>query len=256
MGQPILKALIAEKIVPLSSLTVVSRSSVNSQKIKPGYPAIKFYSNVEQLDSPDYIIIAVKPQDFPSLAISLRDKLVKNTVVVSVMAGISIAKIQKALGVKKVVRVMPNLAIELQQAVIACVYDTAVITTEQKFIKRIFAPQGLFLEVADEKKINQITALAGSGPAYVAFFMSSLEESARRFGFPKELAEKIVWQTFFGTIDYLNYSKLTPSELIVKVKSKGGTTEAALDIFKSKKINQSLQQAFLAAFNRSVKLSK
>ncbi len=256
MGLPIAKTIIAEQVISPKSLTLINRDLGKLKKIKKLAPQIQIFSSVIGMSQSDFIILAVKPQDFVELSVELKKKVSRETVVLSVMAGISIAKIKKILGVKKVVRLMPNLAIEFKQAVLGCFYDSSVSLKEKKLIKKIFSKQGLFLELSEEKKINQITALAGSGPAYVAFLMMALEEAAKKFGFSKEISEQIVWQTFAGTIEFIKSQKITPSQLIAKVKSKGGTTEAALNVFEAKKINHSLQLAFQAALKRSNELSK
>ncbi|MEX0598568.1 MAG: pyrroline-5-carboxylate reductase [Candidatus Paceibacterota bacterium] len=255
MGLPIAQAIINSKVIAAANLTLVNRDLKCLKKLKKNNPKIQISSLVEIINSPDYLIIAVKPQDFPELALSLKSQLKKTTTVISIMAGTSVAKIKKLLGVSKVVRLMPNLPIAQQAGVIGCFYNSEIVALNKKFIKKLFASQGLFLELKQENQINQVTAIAGSGPAYVAYFMNELEAAAKKFGFSDEIAEQIVRQTFLGTISYLIDQKIKPRELIAQVKSKGGTTEAALRVFQDKQIGQSLQEAYQKAFQRCVELS-
>ena len=150
---------------------------------------------------------------------------------------------------------MPNLAIQQKEAVIGCFYNKELRAKEKRFIKNIFAPLGLFVEVKRENQLNMITALAGSGPAYFAFLIDAMQETAEQFGFDSKTAYQIIKQTFLGTAVHYKEQKISPTDLISKVKSKGGTTEAALNILAEHEVKKSFQVAFKKAYERSKQLS-
>lgn len=176
------------------------------------------------LKTADVVIFAVKPQDFnacvDSININLSQKLI-----ISIMAGVTIEKIRKKTGALKIIRSMPNLPLQVGAGLTAWIATKTI--KEKTLIRKIFGCFGKEFEVNKENKLNLITALSGSGPAYFFYFCELLEKNARKMGFNKNEAKLISETTFLGAAELLKKTGCSAEELRRAVTSKGGTTEAA-----------------------------
>ncbi len=204
----------------------------------------------------DLIILAVKPQDALLLFKKIKSLIIPQQVVMSIMAGISIDTIRKALGITKIIRVMPNLPAQIGMGMSAFTTTEELTRMELVIIQNLLNTTGKTIYVENENLINAATAVSGSGPAYVYFFMEAMIQSALQFGFSSAEAELLVSQTFKGALDIYNSENLSCKEWIQKVASKGGTTEAALTIFKEKDLFQSIKDGVLAANNKAIELGQ
>lgn len=202
----------------------------------------------------DIIILAVKPQNFDELAPAIKPYLNAEQVVLSIMAGIPIAQMQAKLGVDKIVRSMPNLPAQIGMGFTVFTCVAGLDRKELFIVQNLLNTTGKSLYVDDESKIDAATAVSGSGPAYVYFFMQSMINTAIAMGFTKAEAELMVAQTFMGAVHLHNRNHLTCSQWIDRVASKGGTTEAALAQFDSQHTEDSIAQALNAAHQRAIAL--
>lgn len=201
----------------------------------------------------DIVILAIKPQSFfnwPAMP-SLAGKLV-----ISVMAGVSMDKLNKMTKSDKIVRAMPNLGAQVGQGVIGWLASNKVGREDKGLIRRIIASLGMDIELDDEDKINAITALSGSGPAYFYYFCELLTDKAVKMGFSQEQARQIAEQTFIGSAKLLERESKSGRELRQAVTSKGGTTRAALEILMKEKFKGILFKAVDAAYKQAQKLNK
>ena len=203
----------------------------------------------------DLFILAVKPQDFEDFCSSIKTNLNKK-IAVSIMTGMSINKISRGHKVKKVVRVMPNLPLKVGKAISGWKASKNVTVKEKFFVKKILAVFGEQIEVNNEEKLNMITALSGSGPAYFYYLAEVLESKALDFGFNKKDAEKIAKNTLVGSAKLLESVNLSAKTLREKVTSKGGTTEAALKSLGKDNFPKIFKKALDAANNKAKELNK
>ncbi len=169
----------------------------------------------------DIVIVAVKPQDFPDLNLNL-----KNELLISIMAGVSLKKLAEQTGAKKIVRSMPNLALRVGAGFTGWISKNAA--GEKKLVKEIFSMFGEEVELKNEDSINAITALSANGPAYFFYICELMAEQALEFGFSKKDAEKIAANTLVGAAELVKNKNESFSDLRRAVTSKKGTTEAAL----------------------------
>jgi pyrroline-5-carboxylate reductase len=204
----------------------------------------------------DLIVVSVKPQDFSLMAQSLKPWLVPNQIVLSIMAGISLDGIQGALGLKKIMRAMPNLPAQVGQGMTVFTASEAVSSREVLQAQNLLNTTGKTLYVEKEALLDAATAISGSGPAFVFYLMQSMIESGRNMGFSEAEAQLLVTQTYLGSLDLLTRNSHTCSEWIRRVSSKGGTTEAGIASFESNHLQQSLQIGLEATRERAVALSK
>jgi len=154
------------------------------------------------------------------------------------------------------VRAMPNLPAQVGMGLTVFTCAAALDKKELFIIQNLLNATGKSIYVEDENLINAATAISGSGPAYVYYFMQSMIEKAEAMGFSKSAAELMVNQTFMGAVHLHNQYDLTCAEWINRVASKGGTTEAALKSFNSDHLNQSIQYGLQKALERAEELGK
>ena len=202
----------------------------------------------------DIIILSVKPQDFSKLAAIISPYLKQNQMVLSVMAGVTMAAIEKELGCSKIVRSMPNIPTQIGKGMTVFSASSAIDRKELFIIQNLINTTGKSIYVENEKLIDAATAISGSGPAYVFYFMNSMIKAATALGFSDSEAELLVNQTFMGSVDLQNSSALSNENWIKKVASKGGTTEQALQVFNQNAVEEAIINAVRAANNRALEL--
>ena len=204
----------------------------------------------------DIIILAVKPQDIEEVLKELRKVIKNDQFVISIAAGITTNFIETSLGKKiPVVRTMPNMPALISQGITAVAAGRYAQKADIDLTCKIFDTLGKTV-VVEEELIDAITAVSGSGPAYVFLFMECMIKAAESLGLKKELAADLVKTTFAGSVNLLLKKNIEPEELRMKVTSKGGTTQAALDVFMNKKIDEIIRKALVAAKKRAQTLSR
>ncbi|MBI4335177.1 MAG: pyrroline-5-carboxylate reductase, partial [Candidatus Omnitrophica bacterium] len=212
------------------------------------------------VENADTVILAVKPQDFDCVLSELKDARRPN-LIISVAAGITTGYVERILDNVKVIRAMPNLAAKIGRGMTGlCAGKSA--GGDLDWSEDLFYALGEVLAV-EEKMMSAVTAVSGSGPAYVCFFLrkgygkrqflAEFTKAAEGAGFKKREAVLLADTTFAGTVSFLKRTRTSPDELMKQVASKGGTTEAALAILEG---GGSLGEAVLAAKNRADELSK
>lgn len=204
----------------------------------------------------DVVFIVVKPYHSDALFQTIKKWVRPEQIFVSLMAGVTIATIQSGLGSQRVIRTMPNLPAQVGKGVTSYTGSSAISESEYQEIHQLLATTGIALRVNDEKEIDATTGISGSGPAYVFYFIQAMIDAAEKMGFPPAIARDIVTQTFDGAIDLFKNDEITAQEWMNRVASKGGTTEAALQSLDQQNVNQSIQKAAFAAFNRAQELGK
>lgn len=214
--------------------------------------------NAEAVLDADVVVLAVKPQILPTVVPALAEHLQHcQPLVISVAAGVQEASLNRWLGGNAaVVRCMPNTP-ALVQAGATGLYANALVSTEQRSIaESILRAVGIALWFDEEAKLDTVTAVSGSGPAYFFLVMEAMQAAAEQQGLSREDAHLLVVQTALGAARLALESDDQPAELRQKVTSKGGTTEAALGVLNEGGLQELFAQALLAAEQRSQELAK
>lgn len=234
------------------------------------HAGINFAQDIKDLFSKsDIIILAVKPQDFDHLLREIRN-LAVNKLIISIAAGISTKHIEKAVSGARVIRVMPNIGAKISESV-TCLCKGAFSTDEDlELARELFSFLGSVRSI-DENMMDAATAISGSGPAYVFYFLENseldpeniseharrdmmrrLEKAAEELGFSNEDAAFLAANTVNSSVNLIRKTKISAQELRKQVTSKGGTTEAALAVLSK---GGSWDEAAQAAWARSKELS-
>lgn len=215
------------------------------------------YEKIEDcLPNADIVFIAVKPYHCEELFEELKPYVNKQQIFVSLMAGISIGKIQNLLGIDKVVRTMPNLPAKVGKGVTSFTESKEVSRVELLMIRNLLDTTGESIHVKNEDFINKSTGISGSGPAYIFYFMQSMLEAATKMGFSDNDSKVLVSNTFEGAVKLFKDSNLSPETWMDRVASKGGTTRAALDSMDDNNVKELIKEAAYAAFNRATELGE
>ncbi|HYD19130.1 MAG TPA: pyrroline-5-carboxylate reductase [Patescibacteria group bacterium] len=217
------------------------------------------FSKIPANFKPGVIVIAVKPQVLPDMAKHYKNYAAKGALVISIAAGKPVSFFEKELGKKAaIVRSMPNTPASIGEG-ITVVYANRNVTKAQKAqAEQLLSAVGDVLWVADEKLLNPVTALSGSGPAYVFLLIEALTAAGVKIGLDPKMAEKLARQTVIGSAALAREEKTLPaSKLRENVTSPGGTTAAALDVLmKDAALQKLFEKALTAASKRAEELSK
>jgi pyrroline-5-carboxylate reductase len=201
----------------------------------------------------EVLVLAVKPQDLRGAVEGLSG--LDQKLVISIAAGVRVDALSRWLhGHRKLVRCMPNTP-ALIGAGIAALYALPEVSGEERGkAETILRAVGEVVWVDDERLLDPVTAVSGSGPAYVFWFIEQLAASAQKLGLPKDTALKLALQTVLGAAKLAAQSDKSPAELRKQVTSKGGTTEAALKVFEQEKLAERMMKALEAASRRGAAL--
>lgn len=206
--------------------------------------------NVDAVHSADVVILAVKPTDISQLCQEIAGRLRDHALVISLAAGVRLQTISEALSSAAVVRVMPNLLAAIGESMSGW-YAMPTVTPEQKKIVRVILQAiGRELEVEREELLDHVTAISGSGPAYVWKFMESMIAAGVKIGLSVEQSKTLTSQTFLGAAKMAALATDEVSALRQRVTSKGGTTEEALRVFEKKGFDSMIEEAVAAAYTR------
>lgn len=211
-------------------------------------------NNIDLVRRSDIIIIAVKPQHIIKVLKEIAP-YVGSKLVISIAAGVKIVSIEKVLRKSRVLRVMPNMPAIVGQGISAIARGRLAKKKDVDIAKRIFSSVGDVVGVK-ESSMDAVTALSGSGPAYYFLFTDILERAGRSLGLKKDLARQLAMATFIGASVSASATKISMQDFVKKVASKGGTTEAALRVFKQKGLDRIVKKALRAAYVRSCSLSR
>jgi len=217
-------------------------------------------SNIEAVKKSDYVFLAVKPQVLPQVLAEIADT-VKTRInegsppaLVSMAAGWSIEKLKKAVSAKApVVRIMPNTPALIGRGMIALAASPEVQETQIIDLEHFLAGAGI-IDKIDEKLMDAVTALSGSGPAFVYLFIEALADGGVRSGLPRDKALNYAAQTVIGAAAMVQETKKHPGELKDMVTSPGGTTIAGLTVLEDKAFRGTVIKAVETAWKRAVEL--
>ncbi len=203
------------------------------------------------------ILLAVKPQQFPDLMETLKPWVTKQHLLISIAAGIDTIFIQKKIGFPlRIIRVMPNMPALIGLGASVFYANRQATKSDRKIILKIFSSIGIAFEVKNEKLLDIVTALSGSGPAFAYLFIDSLVQAAVKKGLEPKLALKLASQTVKGAAGMIQDRGESPAELIAQVTSKGGTTLAGLKVLQKKKLGAIVEGCLTAAVRRAEGLRK
>jgi pyrroline-5-carboxylate reductase len=251
MGEALIKGCLSNS--PNIKLSFLEVDTPRADYISDTYKIQKL-SNYSAINNSSILIIAVKPQTIPKIIQELSNFLSENILIVSIVAGISIAYYQKYFFTQKIIRVMPNTPCLINKGVSVISTCNKCKQNDINQISKIFSYTGkVFL--MDEAKINAVTALSGSGPAYFYHLADTFAKQSLELGLKYHEALSLITNTMLGSAEMILLEKYSVEELIKQVKSPGGTTEAGLKELQTTELDQIINKSLIAAYSRANELN-
>ncbi|MBF0236603.1 MAG: pyrroline-5-carboxylate reductase [SAR324 cluster bacterium] len=256
MGSAMTRAFFRNKLVQSADVCFVEPDAEKRAALAEEFGCQTLDSCSERLREYDFILLAVKPQIAIKVMQTLKSGMDSKQVVMSIMAGVSIKTISEILNPARVVRVMPNTPSQIGEGMSAYYAESSILPEEKQTIAQLLEACGKCIEVPDESWMDAVTAVSGSGPAYLFYLAEQMVSAALAFGFNETDAFTMVAQTLKGAVLLWENSGISPQILRKQVTSPGGTTEAALNVFEARNVGPSIQQGIQRACERSRELSR
>ena len=261
MGSSLLKGIVKSDNFD-GTLDVIEPAVQDSLKEEFKKSKVNFYSDIKENEDTinyDLIIVATKPNIYEEIFNGLKNNLIINdkTLIVSILAGIRINKIEEIVGSVPIIRAMPNIAASVLEGMTALIGNKKITSKDILNINLIFELIGERIWLENEIQMDSFTAISGSGPAYFFFFTECLKNIAIEEGFTEDVANKISKQIIIGSGKLVKDSGIDPKELRENVTSPNGTTEAGLKTLLGNKTGllDKLRRAILEAKKRSKEIS-
>jgi pyrroline-5-carboxylate reductase len=256
MARSLIGGLIANGF-DAGNIHVADTNTESLQALSARYPVRTFNDNIEAITGADVIIIAVKPQQLQQAVRQLSSHWSAGTLLISIAAGIRLDAIARWLAHDNaaIVRAMPNTPALVQAAATALCANTHVDREQHELAESILRAVGLTLWVADEKQMDAVTALSGSGPAYFFLVMEAMQAAGTTLGLPEDTARLLALETAFGAAKMALESNESAGVLRQQVTSPGGTTERALNELEQGDLRGLFSRALTAAAQRADELA-
>lgn len=253
MAEAMVAGIIKNQVVAAGDVCVTDISEERLTRFLMEYDVSTSDDNAFAVAQADVVVLAVKPQVFPEVWPEIEAVLKPDTLVVSIMAGVPSAKIAGGKPIR-VVRVMPNTPSLVGEGATGIAAGEFATEEDLQAAEKLMGAGGVVVIVREEE-MDAVTALSGSGPAYVFYLLESMLETADQMGLEKDIARELALATVIGAAKLMQETGEEASVLRKKVTSKGGTTVAAINAMEERGVKESIVAAMLAAQARSKELA-
>jgi len=258
MAEAMIAGLIRQKVINPGALIASGPRAERGEELHTRYSIETVTDNLAAARMADVVVLSVKPQRLDTVLSNLRGAIQPQALVLSIVAGASIAKIAGILEHDAIVRSMPNVPAQIGEGITVWTASPAVTNEQREMARQILSAFGQEIFMEEEYYLNMATALSGTGPAYVFLFMEAMVDAGVHLGFPRRVAEQLVAQTVRGSVDF--YTKSGGSAHLAylrnQVTSPGGTSAAALYYLEKAGFRTAISRAVWAAYERSRELGK
>ena len=258
MGEAIIAGLIHQGLSRPADLFIADPRAARVQELHEKYGVQPFTDNNKAIAGADVIVLSVKPQMLSKVMQGLKDTIPADVLVLSIIAGAKVSKISKGLEHLAIVRSMPNTPAQISQGITAWFAAPAVSDAQKEIAKDILGALGKQVAVDDESYLDMVTAVSGSGPAYVFLFMEAMIDAGVQLGLARQASEQLVIETIKGSVAYYEAQKGQThlAALRNQVTSPGGTTAQGIYYLEKAGFRSGISRAIWAAYQRSVELGK
>jgi pyrroline-5-carboxylate reductase len=260
MAEAMISGLLRQGLAKPQNLMASDARQQRAEELHHKYGVHPFTDNNKAVEFVDVVVLSVKPQRLTEVLQGLKSAIQENALVLSIVAGATIAKISTGLAHDAVVRSMPNTPAQIGQGITVWMASSAVSEAQKKTAATILGALGQEVNVDDESYLDMATALSGTGPAYVFLFMEALIDAGVHLGFSRRVSEQLVIQTIKGSVGY--YEAINQKDgvhvaaLRNQVTSPGGTTAEAMYFLEKAGFRTAISRAIWAAYQRSMELGK
>jgi pyrroline-5-carboxylate reductase len=253
MGEALLSRIIAQQVFPAPEILVSEPNADRRDYLAQTYGIQVTADNAQVMTATQAILLAIKPQIFAKVVAHLPLDQPSETIVLSILAGTTLAQLEAAFAHQPVVRVMPNTPAQVGAGISAIAPGTRATAAHLATATRILATVGSVVEVP-ESMLDAVTGLSGSGPGYIALVIEALADGGVVAGLPRAIAMQLAIQTVLGTAQLLQTTGMHPGQLKDQVTSPGGTTIAGVAELEKRGLRSALIEAVRAAADRSAAL--
>ena len=243
-----------EAIYDSEDIIAYNPSKGKLNELEKKFDIKKAASNVEVVNSAEMVFLAVKPFKVEEVLQEVKNSA-KGKLFISIAAGVKLNILENILPEARFVRVMPNTACFVQEMAAGYALGKNVNERDSKLVKKILGLAGAAFEV-EEEKLDAVTGLSGSGPAFVAYLIGLFVEAGRKVGLSEEISRELSIQTFLGTAKLIKEKGISEEELIEMVMTKGGTTEAGMKVLQGSDVDNVIVKVVGEATKRSKELGK
>jgi pyrroline-5-carboxylate reductase len=260
MAEATIRGILEKKIAAPEQLYVMNRSDqAKLDRIHTQY-GVNVTNQIEQRNSyiqqADVIILCMKPKDVETTFVDLKPLLHDGQLLISVIAGLSIAKIETLLNTRMpIVRTMPNTSSSIGLGVTGMSFSDTTQEHHKRLAVSMFEAVGI-VSVVEESKLDLVTGVSGSGPAYVYYFMEAMTRAGIEGGLSEEDARKLTLQTVLGAASMVQATQENPAELRRKVTSPNGSTQAALEVLDKYQFTDGIVRAIFRSAERAKEMGE
>lgn len=251
MGSAMLRAGLDSGVLQRESVTVCEVVADRRAALEQEF-GVATCAAVSEAAGADTAILAIKPQDVKTIGAAA----FATSLVISIMAGVSIATVESVTGSDRIIRVMPNTPAAVGAGMSVWTATPAVDAAGRQFAEQLLNSMGRALYVDGEAKIDMATAVNGSGPGFVFLLMEAMVDGAVDAGLTRDQAKTLVVQTFYGSAKYAELSQRELAELRAQVTSPAGTTAAGLRALEQHGVRAAIADAVRAAHERAIELGR
>lgn len=255
MAQALLYPLMESGLVPPERVRAVVASEASQQRLRGASPGLAVDTDPAAAWAAEALLLAVKPQQLSAVAAAAPPvaPAAEPPLLISVLAGVSVERLQTLFPGRRIVRAVPNTPCLVRAGLCGLAWGDAIPPAQRLWVRELFAQVGEVLELP-EAQLDAFLALTSSGPAFVALVVEAMADGAVAAGLPRTLAQHLAHRTLAGTATLLHEQALHPAQLKDMVTSPGGTTIAGLRQLERSGLRSALLEAVLAAAERSRQL--
>ena len=257
MGEAMIVGLLKKQLANPTQISISGPRKERVEELQNSFGVNPFTDNALAIQQADIIILSIKPQRIEKVLSGLAEQIKKDALILSIVAGTSIAKIARLSKHGIIVRSMPNTPAQIGEGITVWTCSKEVDERKKEIARTILSSFGQEIFVEEEEYLDKATALSGTGPAYVYLFMEAMVDAGVHLGFSRRIAERLVIETVRGSVDYYD-SGNSPSKHLAnlrnQVTSPGGTSAEALYYLEKAGFRTALSRAIWAAYQRSQEL--
>jgi len=254
MAEAIVSGMLKSQMAKSDEICMTDISEERLNTVAEKYGVDTSLNTADVVQSADVVVLSIKPQIFPAVWKEIAESINPTALIVSIMAGVPALKIEEG-NLLRVVRVMPNTPSLVGEGAAGVAGGTRASEADLLWSEKLMGSVGLAVRVT-ERELDAVTALSGSGPAYVFYWIESMLEAVEQMGLEKDLSRELALQTIIGAATLMKNSNESAEQLRAKVTSKGGTTAAAIEEMEKKGVKTSIISALFAARDRSIELAE
>jgi pyrroline-5-carboxylate reductase len=254
MAEAMINGLLRSNVVEADQILAAEPREERGRELEERYGVHWTGDNRKAASEADMLVLSIKPQVLDKVIPDLQGHVEPGTLVLSILAGVTIDRIARGTRTHRVVRAMPNTPAQIGKGITVWTATPEVHAEQLNQARALLGALGEEVFVDSEDYLDMATALSGTGPAYVFMFMEAMIDAGVHLGFSRRVSEQLVYQTIRGSVEYAAQSGLHPAELRNQVTSPGGTSAEAIYQLEKGGMRTVLSRAIWAAYQRSVAL--